>query len=137
MKNKKQLFRFALVGGANTALDFGILFGLSFLGTATLLANIISTTVAFCFSFVANKKFTFKTTGTNLKREILLFTLVTLFGLWVLQSGVMLLTDPLITLTGWNEALCLFLVKCAATGVSLVWNYLLYSTVVFKHKEKN
>lgn len=135
MKNKQQLIRFGIVGGANTALDFGILFLLTFFGTAALIANIISTSVAFCFSFFANKKYTFKTTGTNIKREMFLFIIVTLFGLWVLQSVIITFTVPLLEITGLSEPLRLFAAKILATIVSLIWNYVMYSTVVFTHKE--
>ncbi|HMI09815.1 MAG TPA: GtrA family protein, partial [Candidatus Saccharimonadales bacterium] len=87
-KNNSKKVRFMMVGGINTLIDFGILFTLKALGLPTISANVISTTAAFCFSFFANKKYTFKTTGGNLKREIILFVVVTLFALWVLQAIV-------------------------------------------------
>jgi len=127
-----QLARFALVGGVNTALDFGILFGLKAIGLDPLVANIMSTSLAFVFSFFANKKYTFKTSDTNIRREILLFIIVTLFGLWVLQSLVIKGVSLLLVTTGLNDALILLIAKLLATVVSLTWNYLMYSTVVFK-----
>lgn len=123
-------FRFALVGGFNTALDFGILFGLTALGIDTLVANFISTTVAFCFSFFANRTFTFKATGSA-RREFILFTLVTLFGLWVLQPIIISLVTQLI---GSSTGSGLLLAKLAATIVSLIWNYILYSKLVFQKR---
>jgi putative flippase GtrA len=137
MKNKQQLLRFAAVGGMNTALDFGILFILKALGLPVITANIASTSIAFCFSFFANKKYTFKTTDTNIKREIILFVAVTLFGLWVLQSLVISLVSSL--LHGWSlpDNLVLLIAKLVATVVSLIWNYALYSTVVFKQSEQD
>lgn len=137
MKNKQQLLRFAAVGGMNTALDFGILFILKALGLPVITANIASTSIAFCFSFFANKKYTFKTTDTNIKREIVLFVAVTLFGLWVLQSLVITFVSSL--LHGWSlpDNLVLLIAKLVATVVSLVWNYVLYSTVVFKQSEQD
>lgn len=129
IKNKAEKGRFIAVGVANTALDFGILFVLKSLGLPTISANVVSTTAAFCFSFFANKKFTFKTTNTNTKRELILFIIVTLFGLWVLQSIVIQLA---LTLLGNQDLLSLLLAKLLATVVSLIWNYLFYSRVVFK-----
>lgn len=138
MKNKRQIARFGLVGGVNTAIDFSILFLLKAAGLPVVTANIISTTIAFCFSFVANKKFTFKTTSTNIRRELLLFVLVTLFGLWVLQSLVIYGVQLAISSSGLaiSENAVLFAAKIIATIVSLIWNYLLYSTVVFRHGKK-
>lgn len=137
MKNRQQLFRFATVGGVNTALDFGLLFLLKTFGLPVITANILSTSVAFCFSFFANKKFTFKATDTNIKREIILFVAVTLFGLWVLQTIVISLASALFSSIGWSEDLTLLAAKLLATVVSLVWNYILYSTVVFPNKNKD
>lgn len=132
MKNKQQLVRFAVVGGANTALDFGLLFLFKALGLPVITSNVLSTSIAFCFSFFANKKFTFKATDTNIKREIALFVIVTLFGLWVLQTIVISLVSSLLASTGWSSDIILFIAKLVATAVSLVWNYVLYSTVVFR-----
>ena len=132
MRNKAQLARFGIVGAANTALDFGLLFILKALGLPVEFANIASTTIAFLFSFFANKKYTFKTNGTNLVREMILFVVVTLTGLWVLQTIVITLTHgPLTAITG-NTDIALFISKLLATVVSLTWNYLFYSRLVFK-----
>jgi len=132
IKNKTQKTRFIAIGGINTLLDFGILFLLKSLGLPAISANIISTSVAFCFSFFANKKYTFKTNSTNIKREIVLFVIVTLFGLWVLQTVVIKLVTYLFSGIDIPEAIVLLVAKLFATIVSLTWNYILYSRVVFK-----
>lgn len=131
IKNKEEKARFVVVGGANTVIDFGLLFLLKTLGLPTITANIISTTTAFCFSFFANKKYTFKTTDTDVKREVILFVVVTLFGLWVLQTIVIKIILAFID-THLSANFALLVAKLCATIVSLVWNYLLYSRVVFK-----
>lgn len=132
LKNSKQMTRFAVVGAANTILDFGILFTLRSFGIPLVVANIVSTTTAFLASFVANKKYIFKTQGTNVKREVLLFILVTLFGLWVLQSVVLWLLSPLLTQLLNSQHVVLLVGKLLATAASMIWNYVLYSLVVFK-----
>lgn len=131
IKNKDEKARFIIVGGANTLIDFGILFLLKSLGLPAVGANIISTSTAFVFSFFANKNYTFKTTGTNFKREVLLFVLVTLFGLWVLQTLVIAFVTLIIG-TSLPSNVALLVAKLCATAVSLVWNYVLYSRLVFK-----
>lgn len=135
IKNKSEKLRFGTVGAANTLIDFGVLFGLKSLGLPTVPANIFSTTAAFCFSFFANKKYTFKTTGTNVKREIIQFVVVTLFGLWVLQNLVIVAFTALLSGTQLSEATVLFMAKFLAICVSLIWNYTLYSRVVFKQQK--
>ena len=132
MKNKMQIGRFAIVGTINTAIDFGLLFLLAFLGLPKIAANTISTGSAFVFSFFANKKYTFKSTNKNIKYEIISFIIITLFGLWVLQNGIIWLITPLIKNIVSQEQLALFAAKLLATAISLVWNYCLYDKVVCK-----
>ena len=88
--------------------------------------------MAFVFSFFANKKYTFKTTDTNVVREMVLFVIVTLTGLWGLQTLIITLThSPLTGIIG-NTDVALLAAKLLATVASLTWNYLFYSRLVFK-----
>ena len=136
-KKHADKLRFAIVGGVNTALDFSILFILTMLfNIPKELANFISTSVSFLFSFFANKKYTFKSTSKNLKKQFLLFTIVTLFGLWVIQTIIITAITPVFTNLGINKPAALLISKLIATAASLIWNYTLYSKVVFK-KPKN
>lgn len=132
IKSKQTLTRFIVVGLINTALDFGILLVLTHFGLDKLVANVISSTIAFVFSFFANKKYTFQTTDTNVAREMLLFVIVTLTGLWVLQTFVIWLTTPLAVTILHNTSVALVASKLIATVVSMTWNYVLYSKLVFK-----
>ena len=137
VKKHADKLRFAIVGSVNTTLDFSILFILTMLfNISKELANFISTSVSFLFSFFANKKYTFKSTSKNLKRQFLLFTIVTLFGLWVIQTIIIAAITPVFTNLGINKPAALLISKLIATAASLIWNYTLYSKVVFK-KPKN
>lgn len=130
--HEHQVVRYAAVGFINTVIDFGLLFLLKSLGLPVELANICSTGTAFIFSFFANKKYTFKTTDTNIAREMILFVIVTLFGLWVLQTIVINLTMPVAKQIVGDQNIALLIAKLIATVVSLVWNYILYNKLVFK-----
>ena len=129
LKKHESKLRFALVGGTNTAIDFGILFLLHGLGLNKYVANAISTSVAFIFSFFANRSFTFKSKN-DARKQAIPFLVVTLTGLWILQPAVIWLV--LLPLQGLDQNIALFIAKLAATVVSLVWNYILYSRFVFK-----
>lgn len=146
LKNSQKL-KFVAIGGFNTALDFVILFGLSALGLPKILSNGVSTGVTFLISFILNKKITFKSeakTKRELAHEMLLFTIVTLFGLWVIQSVVILATEPIFLAVFGDfqifrvdftkEKLALFAAKIIATLFSLAWNFILYKKVVFKEQ---
>lgn len=134
MKNKTQLLRFGVIGGVNTILDFGLLFFFQSLGLPISLANIMSTGIAFVFSFFANKNYTFHSTSSNILREMTLFIVVTLFGLWVIQTGIIQWILPFATNTLHNKDVALFASKLVATVVSMVWNYILYDRLVFDNR---
>ena len=137
VKKHTDKLRFTIVGSINTVIDFSILFTLTTLfNVPKELANFISTSVSFLFSFFANKKYTFKSTSKNLKKQFLLFTIVTLFGLWVIQTIIITAITPVFTNLGINKPAALLISKLIATAASLIWNYALYSRVVFK-KPKN
>ncbi|WP_129719006.1 GtrA family protein, partial [Candidatus Nanogingivalis gingivitcus] len=97
---KNQKIKFATIGAFNTALDFAILFSLKALGINVVFSNIVSTGVTFILSFILNKKITFnstnKTKQENIK-EFLSFTIITLFGLWVIQTLVIYIITSILS----------------------------------------
>jgi putative flippase GtrA len=136
LKKHAEKLRFAIVGGANTALDFALLFLFVALGLNSIAANYISTSIAFIFSFFVNKSFTFKSKGGNVKKQFALFIGITIIALWVIQPLLILAVTALLSPFGWNESLVLFIAKLVATVGSLIWNYIFYSRLVFKKAEE-
>lgn len=132
IKNNQRVARFGAVGIINTLIDFGLLFFLKSLGLPVGAANVISTGIAFLFSFVANRKFTFRSNDGSITRQFILFIAITLFGLWVIQTAIIQLTLPWLSALFGNATAALFVAKAIATSITLVWNYLLYNKVVFK-----
>jgi putative flippase GtrA len=132
IKKHAQKIRFGIVGIANTALDFILLFLFVGLGVDKIVANYFSTSIAFIFSFFVNKKFTFKNTDGNVKRQFALFILVTIIGLWVIQPLVIAAVTSIPVDASWPKEGILFIAKVIATVASLIWNYLFYSRLVFK-----
>jgi len=124
--------RFAVVGGANTALDFILLFLFVNLGVDKILANYFSTGASLIFSFFANKSFTFKNKTGNAKKQFAAFLIVTITGLWVLQPIIIWIVTSALEVHISNDSILLFIAKLIATVGSLIWNYLLYSRLVFK-----
>lgn len=130
-----QAFWFSIIGGINTTLDFVILFVLTAFGIKIFIANIFSTGITFTISFLMNKKITFKSVSNNKKeliREMLLFIIVTLFGLWVIQNVIISIAMPIFENLFKNKQISLLLSKLIATIFSLIWNFILYKKVVFK-----
>ncbi|MFZ1250261.1 MAG: GtrA family protein [Candidatus Microsaccharimonas sp.] len=132
LKKHGEKIRFLFVGGGLTALDFGLLFLFTSLGINKFIANYISTTISMIVSFFVNKQFTFKNKSGNAKKQFVLFIAVTITGLWVIQPIVIWLSDLLTSAYIADDAINLLIGKLIATVASLIWNYLLYSRLVFK-----
>lgn len=130
-KNAEKI-RFLIVGGLNTALDFILLFVFVNFGIDKFIANYISTGVSMIFSFFVNKSFTFKNTDKRAKRQFALFLLVTITGLWALQPLIIWIVTNFLDGVALSDDGKLFIAKVIATIGSLIWNYLLYSKLVFK-----
>jgi putative flippase GtrA len=132
LQNHGEKIRFIIVGGVNTALDFGILFFLTYLGMDKIIANYFSTGIALIFSFFANKSFTFKQQAGNAKKQFVYFLVITLFGLWVIQPVIIWGVTVALQSSVPSEGVRLLIAKLIATIASLIWNYILYSRIVFK-----
>ena len=143
MINVKQLLakhsdkiKFIIIGGFNTVLDFAILFALSnFLQLDKLISNIISTSIAMVSSYLLNKKYTFENTSKS-RTQLIKFLVVTIAGLWGLQTIIIQSFSFLFVNIINNANLTLFIGKIIATGASMVWNFILYKKFVFADQVK-
>ena len=137
IKKHSDKIRFAIVGGTNTAIDFGILFALFNLAKLPIFySNIISTSVALTFSFFANKKFTFKDNTARARAQLAKFLVITLFGLWVMQPIIIALSNSMFYYANINSSVMLLIGKLLASCFTLVWNYLMYKKFVFTSRQK-
>lgn len=138
MKNiiRFKKLRFALVGALNTLVDFAIFICLTTFGLNTVAANVASTSCGMACSFFLNRSFVFNKKNGSARRDLLKFVIVTLIGLWIIQSTI-------IIASGWalTEIFSLesgttvnIISKIIATFASLLWNYLWYNKYVFKEK---
>jgi putative flippase GtrA len=134
LKSKKA--RFVVVGGANTVIDFVFynLFSKVF-ALALPVANMMSSFIAMLFSFFMNKKWTFRATGKNYLREVVLFFVFTIIGIWVIQSGTIWLIESTFRGVDWQNFWLKNILKVIASVPSLIWNYITYNKFVFKNKD--
>lgn len=136
-KIDKKPIRFVLVGISNTILDFVVLNVLLFCGVNILFANTISTGVAMLYSFFMNKKWTFRNSGNNYVKEVALFFIFTIIGIWIIQNGCIYLLNIVIPDLGLPEVIYNNAIKLAASIPSLTWNYLTYNRFVFTNNNKD
>jgi putative flippase GtrA len=135
-----QLIKFAMVGFANTAVDFGILNLLMamtgiYSGKNIFFLNSISFIVAVIHSFFWNKFWTFKVKKTEATKEFLQFLIVSIIGLLINGGIVYMITTWLQPMFGMSEVSWANAGKIAATAISLVWNFIGYKFIVFKKKD--
>ena len=139
--------KFGVVGVINTVIDFAIFNALGkFAGWPPIPANIASTSVAMIFSFFANKRLVFKQNSGSMLKQAGVFLIITAFGLYVIQTGIIWLlvhqwTAPTALLVKVVRGVGIhwfkddFYVnnsaKAVATLASLTWNYIMYKKVVF------
>lgn len=138
IKQHSEKIRFVLVGGTNTAIDFGILFGLTNLTSLSIFySNIVSTSAALTFSFFANKKFTFKNNNGKTNTQLLRFLAITLTGLWIIQPIIIAMADVLFFHSVGKNNTMLLAGKLLASCFTLFWNYFMYKKFVFINISKN
>lgn len=135
MRVTPRKIRFSLVSSVATAIDFSLLLLLTSFGMATITANYISSSLAFVFSFFANKKFAFRTPDHHIKREAVLFIIVTLTGIWLLQPLIIWKIEDTLDQSIYPTWLVVVVAKVIASFVTFIWNYYFYTRLVFKKKK--
>lgn len=133
-----QFFRFVVIGTANTLLDMGIIYALSwsfqiFAGWPMIVFNTISFMIASTNSFFWNRYWTFKYKAKEGQAfQYLQFIIVTAIGLGINSSIVYIVTTLIGPQFGIAPDKWVIVAKVAATAVSLFWNFLGYKFIVFK-----
>ncbi len=120
----ERFFRFAMVGGIGTVVDFGVLILLKeVIGLPLIIANSLSYLAGVSNNFTLNRLWTYPEARTKaVWRQFLQFLLVSTAGLLLNNLIVGLLAAPLGTLlnmpdTGYLAA------KVLATGLVVFWNF--------------
>ncbi len=133
-----QFIKFAVVGVINTGIDFLILNILSKItginsGNGLIPLNIVSFAAATTNSYFLNKHWSFSDNSNyDTEKKFSLFLAVSIVGA-LLNTGVLrFITTNVHPMFGLSPKLWLNVAKLAATGVSLVWNFIGYKLFVFK-----
>jgi putative flippase GtrA len=122
-KEMGRFARFLAVGALGTFLDVGLLAFLKTTGLPTLLANTFSFSAGVANNFTWNRLWTFaEAKRADWRRQLMQFLSVSLVGLALNNTFVLVLEAPLGTLLGQRDYGYLP-AKVIATGVVVFWNY--------------
>jgi putative flippase GtrA len=145
---QKKVVRFMVVGCFNTVLDTSILlFGYKILGLNELIANTISVSIAITVSYFLNHRIVFRYHEHYSLKRYLHFFAVTGISIILIQDLIIYLatkvfwpvsTSRITVILGhsWSlKTIELLGAKIAAVLIAMVWNFLLYKYIIFKHKD--
>jgi putative flippase GtrA len=139
-RTRPKILLFAVIGVGNTIFDVALYTVLRSSGRSTVTANLVSASAALVGSYLLNSKLTFKARRWS-AGSFAAFVTVTLFGLWVLQTGAIVVIAHLlqpIPVSDWRRLgplerdAMLAGPKLLATGVTFVWNFCWYNKVIFR-----
>lgn len=134
---------FSAIGVFNTLLDLALYVVFYNLTKSIIISNLISTSFALVGSYLLNSRITFKSKQWTIK-SFMFFVAVTVFGLWVLQTGIIYVLNPLVhqiptqlwsDLGGFQSVAITASPKIVATGVTFIWNFVWYSKVIFRKEQ--
>lgn len=134
-----QFAKYAIVGLANTAVDFGVLNLLMwstgiYSGKSLILLNSAAFLIAVVHSYIWNKLWTFKAKEKNSAvKEFVQFLVVSIIGTLINSGIVYIITTWVDPMTG--KEIWANIAKGIATIVSLTWNFIGYKFIVFKKKD--
>jgi putative flippase GtrA len=135
-----KIILFSVIGIFNTLLDIVLYVIILNITHKIVIANVLSTSVALVGSYFLNSRITFQSKKWT-KRTFVSFVIVTVFGLWVLQTGSIYVFNELLKslpagfwkiFGSFTKTVRQVLPKLMATAITLVWNYLWYNKVIFK-----
>lgn len=119
-----KLAKYALVGGMNTGVDFGVFCALVYgVGAASAWAQPISYGAGLLNSYFLNRKWTFKATGDRHLGDAVRFVVVNAVSFGA-ATGTLLALEA----AGWEPVLA----KCGSVFVALAVNYAGYRLWVFR-----
>lgn len=130
--------RFVAVGIINTLVDVGIFnFLVLLFSLSVIAASIVSTTVAMTISYMLNKRAVFRDHMPHSFKQIALFLVVTLAGIWLVQTLIMVEVLRFLehSFNATDNSFLLWFLKNVAKGFGIiagaVWSYVGYSRIVF------
>ena len=127
-KNKKlinQILKFGVVGGLAFLIDYGLLYFLTeFCNIYYMISSIISFTVSLIFNYILSIKWVFDVRKKQTYKEVIVFVLLSVFGLLINQLVMYVGSDLL--------NIYYMITKLVATFIVMVWNFVTRKSFIEK-----
>lgn len=121
---RRQLRRYLITGSLSAGSEYLITYGLTqYVNTWYISSNTIGLTVGFWISFLLNKYWSFGSKQGTL-RQLLLYFILFAFNLAASNVIIYLLTEM--------AGLYYMLSKLFATGLIILWNFVIYRKVIYR-----
>jgi putative flippase GtrA len=121
----EQFIRFCVVGVSGTIIDFGTTFLLKEKAHINkYIANSTGFTLAATSNYILNRVWSFENHNPAIGKQYLLFMVISVMGLLINNLMIFLLTKK------WNANF--YLSKVAATGLVMIWNFLMNFFFTFR-----
>ena len=118
-KNEKlinQILKFGVVGGLAFLIDYGLLYFLTeFCNIYYMISSVISFTVSLIFNYILSIKWVFDVRKKQTYKEVIVFVLLSVFGLLINQLVMYVGSDLL--------NIYYMITKLVATFIVMVWNF--------------
>ena len=123
----RQFVKFSLVGLSNTIIDFGTyLLFTRIVGWHFVFANVMAFLLAASWSFVWNRRWTFRSSDPRVQHQYVKFLVVSAVGL-VLTTAILYV---LVEYAGMADILA----KVIAVSAVLIWNFFINRFWTFRHR---
>jgi len=120
----RQMRRYLIIGLLSAGTEYIILYCLTnYKSIWYVSSNTIALTVGFWISFLMNKFWSFNS-RRGILRQLLLYGILFAFNLVVSNTIIFLLTEKM--------GLYYMLSKLFATGVIVLWNFIIYKKIIYK-----
>ena len=130
--------RYVMVGALNTVLDLALFtIGVAVFKLQPLVANIISTTITMCVSYLLNRSFVFRSDQKHSRALIPFFTVTLTSGLLIQGAVITVIMALTRSVTVVPYEVLATGAKVCAIGVGLISNYLGYRFIFTQWNTKS
>lgn len=112
-----QIFKFIIVGGIATVIDFIFLFLFKeIIKLPIIISNTLSFSIAVIYNYIASVKWVFNVNNTNRKKNFILFIVFSVIGLLLNDLIILILVDKF--------SIHYILAKIIATTFVMIFNFI-------------